>query len=172
MSARTIIGFDPGSLNTGFGIIHRDHEGTVSHISHGAMVLDAKKAVTERLQDLSRDVHELVSLHRPHMVVIEEAFVFKNPRSALILGQARGVIIAILGLNHIPCVGISPTEAKLIVCGHGRAQKFQMSHFVALRLGIEPPKGKDAGDALGLALALALKMNGALPLSRPQAVVA
>lgn len=151
-----ILGIDPGTLRCGFGIIEKASCRKLSHVSHGTIVLDAHKTINERLQDLSHDLSLLLEKYKPDCAVVEDIFVYKNARSALLLGQARGVVLAVLGLHKIPTFSLSPTAAKSLVAGSGRAQKFQIAHMVALQLNIEIPTSPDASDALSLALAQAI----------------
>jgi len=150
-----ILGIDPGTLRCGFGIIEKASCKKLSHVSHGTIVLDAHKPTNERLQDLASDLSIIIEKYQPDCAVIEDVFVCKNTRSALLLGQARGVALAVLGLRNIPTFSLSPAQAKSLVAGNGRAQKFQIAHLVALQLDIEIPKSPDASDALSLALAQA-----------------
>jgi crossover junction endodeoxyribonuclease RuvC len=148
-----IMGIDPGSLRCGFGIIEKKADGTVNHISHGTIVLNAQQSLAERLKILACDLLELIHTYKPQNAVIEDIFVYKNPRSALILGQARGAVITVLGLEKIPMQSLSPTAVKALIIGKGRASKLQIAHMVALELKIPLPKSLDASDALSLALA-------------------
>jgi|SRR5579871_97432 len=149
-----ILGLDPGSLRTGFGVLKR--MGTdIIHLDHGTIVLSGKKMISDRLRELALDVSHLVATYKPHHAVVEDVFFFKNPHSALVLGQARGAILAVLGLNQIMVQTLSPTKVKSLVSGHGRAQKFQLARMVALELDIQEPTSEDASDALALALAYA-----------------
>jgi crossover junction endodeoxyribonuclease RuvC len=124
-------------------------------MTHGTIVLDAKKSVAERLADLGRDMALIVEKYRPNRAAVEDIFLFKNPRSALILGQARGAVLAVLGIHGIAIDTLSPTKVKSLTAGRGKAQKFQVARIVALQLGILPPKSADASDALAVALACA-----------------
>lgn len=150
-----ILGIDPGTLRCGFGVIEKASDKKLSHVSHGTIVLDAHKLLPERLQDLAQDLTVIIEKYQPDCAVVEDIFVYKNARSALLLGQARGVVLAVLGLRKIPVFSFSPAQAKSLVAGNGRAQKFQIAHLVALQLNIEIPKSPDASDALSLALAQA-----------------
>ncbi len=150
---KIILGIDPGSLKTGFGLISQDSLGKISHLAHGTIVLDSKKKLSERIADLAQDLCVLLDKYQPDYAVVEDVFFCKNARSALILGQARGAALAVLGLRNIPVEALSPTEVKSLVAGRGRALKFQLAHIVALQLGIVVPKSEDASDALALAIA-------------------
>lgn len=146
------MGIDPGSLRTGFGLLERA-DGHVAHVAHGTIVLDHRKAISERLMDLAIDLDTIIDRYRPTQAVVEDVFLFKNPRSALILGQARGAVLAILGLRRIPAHSMAATAVKSLVAGRGRAQKFQVAQLVAIELNIAVPESQDSSDALALALA-------------------
>lgn len=150
------LGVDPGSLVTGFGVVRREINGHIEHVAHGVIKLNAQKNPSERLMDLAVDMQKLLAHYSPEWAAIEEVFFCKNAQSALILGQARGVILGVLGLMQIPVVNIAPTEAKLLVTGRGRALKSQVAKMVSLRLNVPVPTHEDASDALGIALAAAL----------------
>ncbi len=152
--SRVIIGVDPGSLRTGFGIVRSGVHG-FAHVAHGTIVLDKKKSISDRLADLAHDLTTLVEKYQPTHAAVEDVFLFRNPRSALVLGQARGAVIAILGLRGIPTTTLSPTKIKALIAGRGQAQKFQVAHMVSLELGIAIPTSPDASDALAIALARA-----------------
>lgn len=149
-----ILGIDPGSLTTGFGLVRCTQSG-IYHLAHGTAILAANKSLAERLGDLAHDLNTIIDQYSPERVAVEDIFVLKNARSALILGQARGAVLAVMGLRKIPVIALSPTAVKSRLTGNGRAKKFQVAHMVALRLGIPLPKSEDASDALALAIALA-----------------
>lgn len=150
-----ILGIDPGSIKTGFGILELRHDGRIIHVSHGTIVLDPKMPISERIQHLAQDLTQIVKKYQPHRAAVEDVFFCENARSALVLGQARGAILAILGIHGINIKALSPTAVKAMVVGHGRAQKYQVAQMVALELNIAIPTSSDAADALGIALALA-----------------
>lgn len=158
MSRDIILGIDPGSLRAGFGLIDCSKK-PFSHIAHGTIILDAKLNISERLRDLAEDLVTVIDKYQPTRAVVEDVFLFNNPRSALILGQARGAALAILGIRGIPVKSLSATSIKSLVAGSGQAKKFQVAHMVSLALNIEIPKSKDSSDALAIALALAYQKN-------------
>lgn len=149
-----ILGIDPGSLRCGFGVVARV-DGGIAHIAHGTIILDPKKPVSERLRDLAVDMAHIIDKYAPTHAAVEDVFFFKNPRSALVLGQARGAVLASLGLRGVAVESLAPTAIKALIAGRGRAQKFQVAHMVSLQLGIAIPQSKDASDALAIALAYA-----------------
>jgi crossover junction endodeoxyribonuclease RuvC len=152
MSGEVILGIDPGSLRTGFGIIAHINGG-ITHIAHGTIVLNHHQEISYRLRDLASDLSSLIDKYGPTRAAVEDVFLFKNPRSALVLGQARGAVLAVLGLRGLSIQTFTPTKVKSLVCGQGRAKKFQVAQLVAHELGIPIPRGEDASDALALAIA-------------------
>lgn len=149
-----ILGIDPGSLRTGFGLIDCSKR-PFRHVAHGTIILNAQSALSERIKDLAADISTVIDKYQPVRAAVEDIFLFNNPRSALILGQARGAALAILGLRGIPVESFSATKIKSVVAGNGQAKKFQVAQMVALALNIEVPNSKDSSDALAIALALA-----------------
>lgn len=147
-----ILGIDPGSLKTGFGLINYCR-GRFVHVAHGTIVLNGKKNITERLKDLAHDLETILTKYKPTQAAIEDVFLFNNPRAALVLGQARGAALAMLGMHGVTVSSLSPTRVKSLVAGRGRADKFQIANLVALELNIAIPQSQDASDALALALA-------------------
>lgn len=145
-----IFGIDPGSRHTGYAII--DVAGNrASVVSHGVVKLPHKQPVTERLKLLDAALRELVAEHRPDEVVVEEVFAAHNVRSALVLGQVRGVVIVAAG-GGCPIFEYSARAVKKAVAGYGQAEKEQVAQMVKALLGLNETPPQDAADALALAL--------------------
>lgn len=153
MQEKIIIGIDPGSFTTGFGIISLKDNGVFTHVTNGVISLSKNKNTELRIQDLANDLYFLLQKYKPHKAIVEDLFFFKHPRSALILGQARGAVIAILGLLNIEIRSFTPTQVKSLISGQGRAKKFQIAQIISYELKIPLPTHEDASDALSLALA-------------------
>lgn len=153
-SAELILGVDPGSLRTGFGLIECN-AGRIRHVTHGTIISNQKEPISNRLRDIACDLTTILEKYRPTKAAVEDIFLFNNPRSALVLGQARGAVLAVLGLQGLSIETLSPTRVKSLICGRGKAQKFQVAQIVAIELGIPVPKSQDSSDALAIALALA-----------------
>jgi crossover junction endodeoxyribonuclease RuvC len=153
-----IIGFDPGSIKTGFGVIDVLGPQKLIHVSHGTIFLGNKNNLEIRLKELADASLLILKKYQPKYAAIEDVFFSKSARSALVLGQARGVLIASLAMQNLLAQSISPTSVKSLVAGHGRAQKFQIKKMVALHLNISEPEQEDAADALGVAVALGFKL--------------
>lgn len=145
-----ILGIDPGSRFTGYAVI--DAVGVdAGVVAHGVLKLPQKQPVTERLKLLDTLLRELVDEYRPDELVVEEAFAAVNVRSALVLGQVRGVVIVAAGAA-CPVFEYSARAVKKAVVGYGQADKNQVVQMVATLLHLPERPSQDAADALALAL--------------------
>jgi len=172
-----VLGIDPGSIRTGFGIIDYE-EGSCTLITSGVIELDEATAVSERLVNLSSDLEDLLSRHRVDEVALESLFFSVNAQSALKLGQARGVILLECARRNLPIHEYSPAQVKSSVCGSGRAKKEQIAQMVKVLLKIPAKKAFhtfDQADALALALthsqmiSLNRRLNGKLNIETEDA---
>lgn len=158
-----IIGIDPGSRKLGWGVIDVRQKGReLVHIAHGVMRLDVEQELPTRMRELVLRMRALLDLHAPQQAVLEDIFVSESARSALILGQARGAVLACLGLHDIGVSGLSPTRVKLAVAGSGRASKTQVGEMVRALLKLDAKPPEDAGDALALAICHAQMIHSPL----------
>jgi crossover junction endodeoxyribonuclease RuvC len=148
-SAR-ILGLDPGSRHTGFGILEC-HGGEALYIACGAISTTADH-FADRLQQIFQRVRELMTEYRPTEVAIERVFVNKNPDSALKLGQARGAALCGAFSSTVEVFEYSPREVKMAIVGSGAADKQQVQHMVKALLKIDTRLKMDASDALAIAL--------------------
>lgn len=154
-----ILGIDPGSGTTGFGIIETDGS---QHrvVLYGAIKTHSKKPFHERLLKIHADLSELLLREKADMVAIEEVFHATNVQSALRLGHARGVALLVAAQNNLPVYEYSPLEIKSAVVGYGRAEKSQVQAMVRLLLNLpEAPAPDDAADALAIAICHAHRMR-------------
>ena len=142
-----IIGIDPGSCYTGYGVIQWE--------SHQSRYLDSgcvslvSLSMGERLQKIFVELQKIIQYYTPHEAAIEQIFMHRNPNSALKLGQARGAAIVALGL---PVAEYSARQVKQSVVGYGAADKTQVQHMVRRLLTISHALQADAADALAIAL--------------------
>lgn len=149
MTAR-IIGIDPGSRITGYGVIESD--GIRSrHITHGTLRLKGDE-LPPRLGQIFAGIGQIIDEFQPAVMAIEQVFVSKNPASALKLGQARGAAICAAVSRQLSVVEYTPTRIKQAVVGVGRAEKEQVQHMVQLILKLAERPVTDAADALAVAL--------------------
>jgi crossover junction endodeoxyribonuclease RuvC len=147
---RRILGIDPGSRITGFGVIDSDGMRSV-HIEHGALKLQGE-ALPPRLGEIYARVSALIEQHRPEVMAIEQVFMAKNAASALKLGQARGAAICAAIQHGLEVAEYTPTRVKQSVVGTGRADKSQVQHMVKMILNLTGALQADAADALAVAL--------------------
>jgi crossover junction endodeoxyribonuclease RuvC len=145
-----ILGLDPGSRHTGFGIVDC-HGGDALHVASGA-ISTSSAAFPDRLQEIFGRVRELVTEYRPVEIAIERVFVHKNADSALKLGQARGAALCAVFAATAEIFEYSPREVKMAVVGAGGADKRQVQHMVKALLRLNGRLNADAADALAVAL--------------------
>lgn len=144
-----ILGLDPGSRRTGFGVVeYRD--GRCSHVIHGCLNV-AGAPFVERLRSIFEGLQRLVSEHAPGEIAIERVFVSRSADSALKLGHARGAALCALPAG-LPVFEYAPRAVKLAVVGSGAAEKGQVAHMVGALLGLAGRLPPDAADALAIAL--------------------
>jgi len=147
-----VLGIDPGSTVTGYGVVEREGA-TLRHVAHGTVRPRRTGSPAERLAEIHRALCELVEMHEPEVAVIEQVFVRAgNPKSALVLGQARGVALAALGVHRLAVSEVTPQEIKSAVVGTGRASKLQVQQMVKRLLGLAHAPAQDAADALAAAI--------------------
>jgi crossover junction endodeoxyribonuclease RuvC len=147
-----VFGIDPGSVRTGYGCVESDGR---RHrlVCCGALVLPPRAAFADRLVAIHDGLTALLREARPDCVVVENVFHAANARSALLLGQARGVALLAARAAGVGLAEYTPAEVKRAVVGYGRADKPQVQRMVTLLLGLpQPPSPHDAADALALAI--------------------
>jgi len=146
-----ILGLDPGSRRTGYGVIERRGADWV-HVAHGCVtVAAAEEFLPERLRVIFESLRELIARHGPGEVAIERVFVNRNVDSALKLGQARGAALCAVP-KGLPVFEYAPRAIKLALVGSGAAEKVQVAHMIRTLLGLQGRIGPDASDALAVAV--------------------
>ncbi|MDH5752496.1 MAG: crossover junction endodeoxyribonuclease RuvC [Deltaproteobacteria bacterium] len=146
-----ILGIDPGSRITGWGLLEANGR-QASYCDSGEIRLSADSPLENRLVVLGRRLEELLDRHSPQQCAVEKIFTARNARSALVLGHARGVILHAVARREIPIFEYAPTQIKQAVTGVGRATKDQITQMTALLLSLRKPFGEDESDALAAAL--------------------
>lgn len=147
---RIIMGVDPGSRNTGFGVIVIDGK-TPQYISSGVVKAETGDAAP-RLRTIFAGLQEIIQTYQPTEFAIEEVFLHKNPGSAIKLGQARGAAIAATFAHELEIFEYSAREIKQSVVGYGNAAKEQVATMVVSLLKLDAVPQADAADALAVAL--------------------
>jgi crossover junction endodeoxyribonuclease RuvC len=147
-----ILGIDPGTAVTGYGVIEAKNN-AVSWVDAGIMATDAGASLPERLQTIHRAMEGYLSRYAPERVAIEQAFYAKNAHTTLLLGHARGVLMLAAQTRGAVIAEYSPREIKKTITGNGNAEKSQVEYMV--RMLLSPPSAtlrSDAFDALAVAL--------------------
>lgn len=145
-----IIGIDPGSIRTGFGVIHSE-KNNLKHIAHGT--INAKgNSMPERLHYIYCELSEIIALHKPSVAAIEEVFMQINIQSALKLGQARGAALIAIARHAVPVHEYSARSVKKTTTGYGAADKKQIQFMIRAQLGLTQSPQADAADALAIAI--------------------
>ena len=152
-----ILGVDPGSRNTGFGVI--DSDGRHSRRVASGCIRVGQFGWPERLELIFDRIAALVAEHRPHELAVEQLIFARDPAAALKLGQARGAILCAGLKGGLDVHEYSPKSVKLAVVGTGGADKVQVRHMVRMLLSLEALPGEDEADALAIALCHAHSMG-------------
>lgn len=145
-----ILGIDPGSRYTGFGVIETAAQKS-RYLACGRIAAGSGE-MPERLLKILDGLAEIIREHQPDEVALEEVFVNKNMMSALILGQARGAAICAVAQARLPLSEYAAAQVKLALTGSGRAEKPQVQHMVKVLLNLRETLAADASDALAVAL--------------------
>lgn len=148
-----VIGIDPGTATTGYGLVRENEDGNLTLVDYGVILTPADHPMAQRLMDLHQQLKEIIVLHRPQSGAVEKLFFQRNVRTALSVGQGRGVAILALAQAGVPIDEYTPMEVKQAVTGYGGADKNQVGQMVKALLDLEEiPKPDDAADALAVAI--------------------
>lgn len=150
----TILGIDPGTATTGFGIISKTTKSREFElVDFGVISTDKKLSDAERLEILANDVEQLIKKYTPNAVGVEKLFLTTNQKTVMTVSQARGVVLLICQKAKIPIFEFTPLQVKSFICGYGKAEKKQVQYVVQKTFKLKtPPKPDDAADALAIAL--------------------
>jgi crossover junction endodeoxyribonuclease RuvC len=147
------LGIDPGTAITGYGIIKEELDGCLKVLDFGVIRTSADQSNADRLVHLYKRIKELILLHQPEMGAVEKLFFERNVRTALNVGQARGVVLLVMAELNLKIGEYTPLEVKQAVVGYGGADKNQVQQMVKAILGLEAiPHPDDAADALAVAI--------------------
>ncbi|MDH5606334.1 MAG: crossover junction endodeoxyribonuclease RuvC [Anaerolineae bacterium] len=148
-----VLGIDPGTAITGYGLVQENRDGSLTAVAHGALTTPANMPMPDRLVQIYAQLNQVLSDHRPDSSAVEKLFFAKNVKTGTSVGQARGVILLALAQENIPIAEYAPVEIKQAVSGYGAADKRQMQEMVRLLLNLKSiPKPDDAADALAVAI--------------------
>ncbi len=146
-----ILGIDPGSRTMGYGVIDTAG-GRLSFVACGTVRTTTSCSMSYRLNEIFDGVSEVIQLHQPQVVAVEDVFMSSNARSALKLGQARGAAVVAATQNGLQVHDYPPRQVKQAVAGYGQAEKKQVLHMVQVLLHLQDVPSADAADALAVAI--------------------
>jgi crossover junction endodeoxyribonuclease RuvC len=150
---RVIMGIDPGIATTGFGLVKESDGGSLEALTFGVILTPPDMPAHQRLSLLYHDLNDLFLLHRPDGVAVEKLFFQTNVKTAIAVGQARGVVLLAISEAGLSLSEYTPNEVKQAVVGYGSAGKKQVQEMVKVLLALdEIPKPDDAADALAIAI--------------------
>lgn len=148
-----VLGIDPGIATTGYGVVREDEGGQIVALAYGALLTPKTDTLPERLLSLRRQLMKLIEEWRPAESAVEALFFATNLKTAMAVGQARGVILVTLHEAGVPIGEYTPLQVKQAITGYGQADKKQMQLTVQMLLALEKlPKPDDAADALAIAI--------------------
>lgn len=148
-----VIGIDPGTATTGYGLVREDEDGSLVKVDCGAILTPPDLTMPERLLELHRRLTDILLLHRPQSGAVEKLFFQRNVTTAISVGQGRGVVLLALAQCGIPVGEYTPLQVKQAVVGYGGADKNQIQQMVRAMLNLpEVPRPDDVADALAVAI--------------------
>lgn len=156
--SKVIIGIDPGLATLGFGVITAEGN-KLKPLSYGAIVTPSNMATADRLVVLYREIKQVLAKLKPELLAVEKLFFAKNVTTAMVVSEARGVVLLAAAQAKIKVVEVTPLQVKQAVAGYGKADKGQIQKMVKLILGLkETPKPDDVADALAIAVTASNQM--------------
>jgi crossover junction endodeoxyribonuclease RuvC len=160
-----VVGIDPGTSATGYGVLERSSEGRIALLECGVFRTSARTPLYRRIREIYEGIDRVIESFAPDVVSVEAVFQGKNARSALVLGHARGAILLAASLRDIEIAEYAPREIKKAVVGRGSATKEQVAYMVQERLRLKaPPSPSDAADGVAAALChITLAVEGRAP---------
>jgi crossover junction endodeoxyribonuclease RuvC len=148
-----ILGIDPGFARTGYGVIEEKNK-NLRVLDYGCLSTPSGLVFEKRLEKIREELVRLIKKFKPTVCAVEKIFFCKNAKTAIDVGQARGVVILTAAEKNLKILEFTPLQVKQFVTGYGKAEKQQMQKMVKILLGLEEiPRPDDAADALALAIA-------------------
>ncbi|WP_448376009.1 crossover junction endodeoxyribonuclease RuvC [Fervidobacterium sp.] len=157
-----ILGIDPGYGIVGYGIVEKAGN-KITHVTHGALFTGKEERFEDRLDYIYAELMKLIAQYSPEIIAIESLYFYKNAKTAIYVGEARGVILLAIKHSKTPYLEFTPHQVKLTVTGYGRAEKKQIQSVMKMLLKLdEIPKPDDAADALAVAWCAAVSYTNHL----------
>ncbi len=150
-NVQRIIGIDPGSRITGYGVIDSGY-GRLAFVACGVIKTSVRFPLANRLNEIFEGINEVIQLHDPEVAAVEDVFMASNASSALKLGQARGAAVVAAMQNGLGVYDYSAKKVKRAVVGYGQAEKGQVQHVIRMLLNLSATPSSDAADALAVAV--------------------
>ncbi len=149
-----ILGIDPGIAITGWAVVDFDENGNALPIDYGAITTEKGLPVGERLEEIFTDLNHIIDEFKPEYCGLETLLFYNNAKTAIVVGEARGVVLLILKQANIPVFEFTPLQVKSSISGYGKATKKQVEENVKMLLKLEEiPKPDDVSDALAISIA-------------------
>ncbi len=156
-----VLGIDPGTATTGYGLIDVNKKNQIKSIEYGQIKTTSESLMHQRLFKIYNSIKHIVQVHKPEVIVIERLFFNTNAKTAIAVGQARGIFLLVAGEFDIPVFEYTALQAKMTITGYGRSEKnevrLKIEELLKLDRKISPI---DASDALAMAICHCLKMMG------------
>lgn len=157
-----ILGIDPGLATTGWAVLDFDTDSNPTIVDYGCILTEKGLTVSQRLSEIYDDLNELIKVHNPDYAGIETLLFCNNAKTAIAVGEARGVILLSLEKHAIPIREFTPLQVKNSITGYGKADKKQVQENVRIICGLkEIPKPDDAADAIAIAIATEVTIKNA-----------
>jgi crossover junction endodeoxyribonuclease RuvC len=148
-----VLGIDPGTATTGFGLVRELDDGSLQSVDYGIITTPKDTPAHHRLAQLYHELQKIILLHHPDSVAVEKLFFQRNVSTAIAVGQARGVVMLAIAEAQLDVAEYTPNEVKQAVVGYGSADKKQVQEMVRVLLTLPSiPKPDDAADALAIAI--------------------
>ncbi|WP_119343848.1 crossover junction endodeoxyribonuclease RuvC [Facilibium subflavum] len=164
-----ILGIDPGSRITGFGVLKVQGKDCL-YVTSGCIRVTEQTAAL-RLKQIQEGIEQIIKAYQPTQAAIEQIFMFQNPSAAIKLGQARGVALCALATHELPIAEYSAKQVKQAIVGNGNATKFQVQHMVQSFLALSQKPQADAADALAIAICHFHSLNSLKHIPQAQKIV-
>lgn len=149
-----ILGIDPGLATTGWAVVDFNDNGDPTPVDYGALITKKGLTVSERVAEIYTDLHKLIKKYKPEYAGVETLLFCNNAKTAISVGEARGVVLLVLEQNKIPLKEFTPLQVKSSIAGYGKATKRQVQENVKMICRLkEIPKPDDAADAIAIAIA-------------------
>ncbi len=155
-----ILGIDPGYGIVGYGVIDKSGN-KLTYVTHGVITTPKDEQFERRLESIYDSILEIIEKYKPNLAAIESLYFYKNEKTAIYVGEARGVILLALRKSGLEIVEFTPHQVKINISGYGRSEKGQVQKMVKILLNLEEiPKPDDAADALAVAWCAGVSWRG------------